>query len=217
MAIQDYGTLTSAIKSWCARKDTTFATRIDDFIAYSEMRMNNGQGSRGEPLECPALNAPEMEISVPVPFVAGVGTVPTDASTVRSITRDTDTSGLTYLTPRQFDIFNAEGNQDLPSYYTVSSGQILVAPVYTGNLTVRYYQVVTPLTLANTTNVIIQKYPLLYLSGCLFEAFSFMQEVELAVAQFARYKAQVVGINESANSVRFGGGPLRIRTRNPIG
>lgn len=216
MAITDYGTLNAGIKSWCARSDTTFSTRIDDFIAYTELRMNNGQGSKGDPLECPSLNAPEMEITAAVAVINGIGAVPADASTVRTITRDSDDSGLSYLTPRQWDLFNAQNNTDLPEFYTIDGGSLKIAPTYTGSINVKYYQSVIPLTLTNTTNIIIAKYPLLYLSGCLFEAFSFMQEVELASAQFARYRSQVVGINSSANSVRFGGGPLRIRTRSSM-
>lgn len=216
MAIIDYASLVTAIKSWAARSDSTFSNRIDDFIGLAETRMNNGQGEKGSPLFCPGLAAPELETSAAVTITSGSGLVPSDASTVRTVYRSGDESGLTYISPRQWELYNAQGNTDLPTFYTIDAGTLKIAPTYTGTINVKYFKTVTPLTVSNTTTTILTKYPFLYLEGCLFEAFTFMQEVETALGHFEKYKSIVTGINTSAATVRFGGGPLRIRNRNPL-
>ena len=159
-----------------------------------------------------------MEITSVLAVVNGTVAMPTDSSSIRTITRDGDRTGMTFMDPRQFHIRNQDTAADInPTYYTVDAGQMLkFDAAYTGNVNVTYYKQFPALGPTNLTNTILTKYPLLYLSGCLFEAFSFCQEPELAMGHFQRYKAQVAGINDSANSVRFGGGPLRIRVRNPM-
>ena len=54
---------------------------------------------------------------------------------------------------------------------------------------------------SNTTNTILTLYPLLYLTGCLFEAFSWTQDIDLATGHFARYKAKSTGAGTVAKEV----------------
>lgn len=213
--ISDYNVLVTAIQKWCARSDTTFTGQIETFVNFAELRMNNGQGDPGDPLYCDPLSAPEMETLATVTITNGSGTMPTDASTVRTITRDGDQAGLTYVSPRQYHtIIQAPSSTGLPNVYTIDQGLIKLDENYSGTINVGYYKVFTPLGPTNLTNTILAKYPLLYLSGSLFEAFSFLQETDLAMGHYARYRSQVAGINTSANSVRFGGsGAPRIRPR----
>lgn len=214
MAISTYNDLAASLKVWAARSDSVFSNQIETFIGLHEQRMYNGSGdSPGDPLSCDALSAPEMETSATVAITDGVGVMPTDASTVRTIRRATDLVGLEYMTPRQFYIRDAEPSGGDPAFYTSEGGSLLITPSYTGDVVVNYYAKFNGISVDNPSNVILTAYPLVYLTGCLFEAFSFMQEADLALGHFARYKAMVAGINTSANSVRFGGGPLRVRTR----
>lgn len=216
MSIADYNALVTSIKKWCARSDTTFSAQIETFVQFAEMRMNNGEGQPGDELYCPYLAAPELEGSSIVSPLSGVWPIPTEASTLRVVRRANDDAGLAFMSPRQFSIEAARQLTGNPIYYTVEERALKVAPVYVGDLEMTYFKNVVPLGPTNLTNVVLTNYPLLYLSGCLFEAFAFMQEMDLARAQYARYKSQVAGINTNSNSIRFGGGPLRIRPRNPI-
>jgi hypothetical protein len=179
--------------------------------------MWNGSGSGpNDPLFCDALNAPELETTTTVTMVAGVGTLPADVSTLRLIKRDNDQVGIDYLPPKQWAIRDAQptGTND-PAYYTLEGNVALkVTPSYDGDLTIIYYKRDTPVTSVNTSNTTLTTYPLVYLEGCLFEAFSFIQEPELALGHFARYRAIVAGLNSSIASVRFGGGPLKVRPRS---
>lgn len=217
MAITDFDTLAAEIKVWAARSDPAFSNRIETFVAFAEQRIYNGQGDPSDSLYCPALNAPEMEAEATLTFVSGVAAVPADASTLRTLRRTSDTAGIDYLPPRQFWIRDGQpGLVQTPGYYTITQGEIRVTPSYDGDLQVLYYRKFDPISADNKEGALLTKYPLLYLSGCLFEAFSFIQEPDLAMAHWARYKSQVTGINASADSVRFGGSPLRIRARNPL-
>lgn len=218
MAISDYNSLATAIKTWCARTTSTaFNNQIETFVALAEQRMWNGSGSGpADPLFCDALNAPELETTATVAMVAGVGSLPADVSTLRLIRRSGDTVGLDYLPPKQWYIRDnlPIGITDQPGYYTIEQNVSLkVTPSYDGNLTVLYYKRDDALTSVNTSNTTLTTYPLVYLEGCLFEAFSFIQEPDLAMGHFARYRAIVAGINSSIASVRFGGGPLKVRPR----
>lgn len=217
MAISDYNSLAAEIKAWAARSDPAFSNRIETFIAFTEQRIYNGQGEPGDALYCPALNAPEMETDWIVTFTNGVADVPGDMSTMRTIRRAGDDVGLDYLPTKQFWIRDAEANTTLnPAYYTIEQGKIYVTPSYSGDLQILYYKKFDAISSDNPTGTLITKYPLLYLSGCLFEAFSFMQEADLAMGHWARHKSQIAGINASADSVRFGGGPLKVRVRNAL-
>ena len=83
-------------------------------------------------------------------------------------------------------------------------------------LQVFYYRTFPAISSSNQTNTLLTTYPLIYLEGCLFEAFAFMQDTDLSLSHFARYRDMVTGVNTSINSVRYGGGPLRVRPRLAI-
>lgn len=217
MAITDYDTLAAAIKVWAARSDATFSNQIETFISLTEDRLNNGQGDPGDSLYCPALNAPEMEVSATLNFVNGTADVPSDISTMRLLRVPDDDDGISYMTPKQWAERDAmPESATKPYYYTIEGGSIKVTPAYAGEIVCLYYKRFAGVRADRQTNAILTAYPNLYLSGCLFEAFSFMQDADLAAGHWARHKSMVSGINASIASIRFGGGPLRIRQRQPI-
>jgi hypothetical protein len=220
MAITDYNSLATAIKTWTARTNSvSFNNQIDTFVALAEVRIYNGSGSdEKDPLFCDALNAPEMEANDTLTTDANSQvTLPSYVSTLRTLKRTGDMVGLDYMSPLQFNTMAAQpGAAGTPGYYTIEGNVLKVTPSYTGDLVALHYRKYDPLSVLAPTNAILASYPLVYLQGCLFEAFSFLQEPELAMGHFARYKSLVHGINNSATSVRFGGAPLRIRTRQAM-
>ena len=217
MAIATYNDLAAAIKVWAARSDSVFSNQIETFVGMHEDRMYNGSGSGpSDPLQCDALAAREMETTATVVITAGTGTMPNSISSVRTIRRSGDKVGLDYMTPRQFALFDANATSGNPGYWTVENLNLKITPSYTGNILVNYFASFAAISVNTQSNALLTAYPRLYLTGCLFEAFSFLQDVELAMGHFARYRALVSGINQSANSARFGGGPLKIRTRQAM-
>ncbi len=213
----DYDGLAQAVKTWCARSDTTFSNQIPTFVAFMEQRLYSGSGEgQSDPLFCDPLNAPEQETTATVTLTNGIGTLPTDVVTIRSLTRSNDIVGLGFMSPRQWAVKDADLSSGDPAFYTIEGSTLKVTPTYTGDLSLLYYKRFTSIGPENSSNTLLTTYPLVYLSGTLFEAFSFMQETELAMGHFARYRAHIAGINTSAQQRRFGGGPLKIRTRQAM-
>lgn len=213
MAIADLNSLSASIKTWCARtQSSSFNSQIETFVAMAEQRMREGAGKdRSDPLFCEPLRAPELETSVTVTTDASSrAALPTDITSLVAVTRSSDKLGLDYLPPKDYARRLTVGGP-LPGYYTVEGMTLKVAPAYQGDLTVSYVAQVPALTVSAPTNAILTAYPLLYLEGCLHEAFSFIQDRDAAMGHFARYRAMVEGVNGSSNRVRYGGGPLRMR------
>lgn len=216
MAISTYNDLASTVKTWCARSDSSFSAQIETFVALHELRMYNGSDEQGGPLECEALAAPEAELLTTVTFVTGVAPMPADASTVRTLGRPGDMIGFDYMSPRAFDIFDANQNGGDVLAYTIKGQNIYVTPSYDGVFNLLYYQMQPAISSSNPTNILLAAYPLLYFAGVMHEAFSFMQDTDKAMAWFAKYKAALAGVNGSNRGVRYGGVPLRVVQRNAI-
>jgi|GEM_PF-1147853 len=210
----DYDGLAQAVKTWAVRQDTTFSNQIPTFVAFMEQRLYAGSGEGPtDPLFCDPLTSPEQETTGTVTVTDGVGTLPTDVVSIRTVSRANDIVGLEFMSPRQWAAKDADLATGDPAFYTIEGTAIKVTPTYTGSISLLYYKRFDALGPENTTNELLTAYPLLYLSGTLFEAFSFMQDADLAVQHFTRYRAHIAGINTSAHGRRFGGGPLKIRTR----
>jgi len=214
--ITDYGTLKSEIQTWTARPDTTFGNRVPLFVEAAEARLYHGGGEVGSELYTAPLRSSAMEVTGTITLTDGVGTLPAEALEVRRIFRDGDLRGLVFQPPERFRIFEANNPAAGDSiYYTIEAGQITVAPVLSGNLLVSYYRSYDPITTVNTTGPLLTAHGGLYLAACLFEAFTFLQEGELAGAHLARLRSLIAGANRTATAMR-NPGPLRIRVRNNI-
>jgi len=216
MAIATYNDLAAAVKTWCARSDSAFSNQIETFVALHELRMYNGSDDNNGPLQCDPLMAPEIEKQGTVTFAAGVAPLPAGVSTVRFLGRPGDRVGIDYMTPRQFDLLDANSSGGDVQAFTVKGANIYVTPSFDGPFNIIYYEVQPAISSSNPSNVLLTNYPLIYFHGVMHEAFAFMQATDLAMAQFARYKAAVTGVNISIRGVRYGGTPLRIKPRNAI-
>lgn len=217
MAIATYNDLAAAVKQWCARTDSAFSAQIETFVALHELRMYNGADELGGALQCDALMAPEIETKGTVTFTAGVAAMPSGVSTLRTLGRPSDMIGIDYLSPRRFDILDANGTGGDVQAFTVKGSNIYVTPSYDGNFNIIYYKVQPAITSSNQTNVLLTAYPMLYFTGVMGEAFAFMQEPEKSLAWLTKYRAAVEGVNSSNRGVRYGGMPLRVQPRNAIG
>lgn len=215
MAITDYTSLRSEVQAYCGRSDSTFSARFPTFLALVEDRIYLGQGQdRSEPLYSEPVRASIMETSATVALTSGVGTLPSGCLAVRRITRGTtDTVGLDYMSPNQLALRLAEATGGNPGYYTIEGTSLKVAPAYTGDLTVVYYQRFADVTADAPTGSMIEGHGQLYFAACMYEAFAFMQEPDLALSWLARYRSHVSGINQTDADLRYPGRRLRIHAR----
>lgn len=212
--ISDYNALSNEVKVWCARSDSAFTARMPVFVAAAEERLYNGNGVVGEALYTPAIRAKALEETATVTLVSGVGDMPDDVLAVRKISRAGDDTGLVYAPPHEWDAYNAAvSGGGYPYRYKVEGLTLSVAPTWSGDLSLLYYKRLAALSSEATTNALLTAHPLAYFNAVMFEAFSFMQEPELAVAYIGKLKSVIDGINRVANDIRTSGARMRVTAR----
>lgn len=216
MAINSYAGLLEALQKWTPRSDTTFNNRVPDFVALAEDRILNGGGKPGDGLYTAPLRTKSIETTGTITLTAGIATLPATFLYARKVFRAGDTLGLDYVSPERFAVLDAAQTGGLPGYYTVEDAVLKVTPTYTGDLQLTYYASPVPLTVESATNTLIVAHPMVYLSACLFEAFSWMQEPDLAMGHLARLKSQIDGLNKTNTMAQFMGGTVRVTPRRPL-
>lgn len=215
--ITDYGSLKSALQVWAIRPDTVFGNQVPLFVEMAEARLYHGAGQVGDDIYSPPLRSSVMETTATITMTDGVGDLPADALEVRRIYQAGDLRGLTYEPPERFKVFAANNTTASDGiYYTVENGQISVSPADSSDVTLNYFRSYDPITTTNTTGPLISEHGAIYLAACLFEAFSFLQEGQLAGAHLTRLRSMVAGANRTASVMRQPGGLQRVRMRNPI-
>lgn len=212
MSIVDYTSLQSALKVWAVRPDSVFSGQIPTFIQACESRIYDGGGEVGSELYTPPLRSAALEVTGTVTMTAGTGALPSNALELRKVYVDDQKSGITYLPPERFDEKNENASAGTPVYYTVEAGQLRVSPAFTGTVNVLYWRRYDALTAAAPTNALVVAHGDIYLQGCLFEAFTFLQEGQAAAAYLARMRSAINGANKTAANLRYPG-PMRVHSR----
>lgn len=215
MSIVDYDTLKSSIESWAARTDSTFRGQIPTFVAMAEDRLYNGAGKMGESLYSAPLRSATMEVAGTMTTVDGVGTLPVEALELRKLVVAGQLTGVEYMTPERLSLWSSNAVSGTPLYYTTRGRDVIMAPPSSATLNLTYYRQYDAITATNQTGPLIIAHGLIYLEACLYEAFAFMQETELALGHLARARSMIDGANRSATAIR-NTGPLRIRQRVPM-
>lgn len=217
MAIADYATLRSAVLSYAARSDSAFTTMFPTFVALTEERLYNGAGKPGDDVYTPPLRSRAMEATTTITITSGSGTWPEDVLQVRKLFRDGDTEGLSYMTSERLAVeLERYPSTGLPIYFTTEGSVISVAPSTDTTLELDYFAKYATTTDTNSAGPLIVAHGLIYLELCLFEAFAWMQEVELAVQHLAKGRSMIEGANARAMAARMPG-PMRVRPRRVIG
>lgn len=216
MAISDYDSLRDEVSTWCARSDTTFRNRFETFLELAEDRIYNGAGDAGDPLQTAPLRSQVMQATGTVTLASGTGALPTDLLELRSIHPSGNEVGIDYLPPERFDVAQAAVTGSYGLYYEVVGSTLNVHPGITGDINIAYFKRFDAINSDNKTGTLLTEHAPIYLSALLFEAYSWMEEVDTALAHLARYRSQVAGANRTAHGKRYGAQSRRIRPRQPI-
>ncbi len=217
MAITDYTTLSAAIKSYCARSDSTFSAQIPNFVGLAEARIYDGYNpdELGDPLQSPPLRTKSMEASGTLTATAGVATLPSNYLSMRALYRAGDTAGITYLPPERAEVTGALTPAGWPLYYTITANQLRLVPAWSGTLSAHYYKRFSDLSPDAPTNELLEVHGYIYLEACLIEAFSFLQAGDLATGHASKLRGLVRGANRGASALRYSG-PKRVVPRRAI-
>lgn len=198
MSISTYSELQSEVTAWSHRTD--LSARIPNFIVLCEADMQ---------VRCKLT---EFEGSSSVTITAGVGTLPTGFTGMRSIYWDGDLDRpLKYLTPDQFESHRNESG--LANWYTITGTSLLTSPAGDGTAVIRYKARFTPLSDTNTSNVLLTNYPDAYLHGTLVQLHSYTKNTKAMQEANALYEAAVQRIVIDNNQRKYAGVSLEVRPR----
>ena len=125
MAINDFGTLKTAVDNWLDRTDLT--SRVPEFIELAEDRIGNE----------PKLRIRAMEKTTDLTISGQTTALPARYVRARRLYLDTSPiRKLTYLTPVNFWTIHAAGVTSKPEAFTIEGDNLVVGPApdisYTG-------------------------------------------------------------------------------------
>lgn len=202
MAIGTYEELQSAISNWLAKSYPT--ARVQEFIALAEAHIRRELYIRAvEATADLALTASATSVSLPTGF-HGIRRIYIDGNIKRSID---------YFAPPDFWRRYGSGETGKPKIFTVEGDLIEFGPApdadYTGKIL--YWQRLTPLSDAATTNDVLTDHPDLYLHASLVEAHEFKGDSPEQTSREAKRDRIITSIRREDNRDRFGPAPLQIR------
>lgn len=199
MSLSNYADLVSATAAWLNR-GTDLDARIPDFIKLAENEFNR------------KLRTIEMETTATATLTGDAVAVPTDFLGLRSI--KIDNTVLEYLTPSEIA---DDENTGTPTRYTVTDGQFIFRPApSSGTVEISYYAAIPALTVSNTTNWLMTRWPDLYLFATCAQAEFYVWNDPRVPLWKARTEEIIEQINQQALSERHGGRRLAARHRVPV-
>lgn len=199
MSLDNYDNLKTTIINFSGRDDLSQV--IGDFITLAE---SNFYANSISPLRIRSMEANnEYSLSTSSRFLA----LPTDFLEMRSarITVGDYKPKLMPVTPNNMDILPGTG---IPSRFTVTDQiEFNILPDIAYTVSFQYYNKLTALSDANTTNDILTNHPNIYLYGALTELYNYSSEEEKATYNNKLFIDAINGANREAVSGRYGPSP----------
>lgn len=201
MALGTLGDLRGAVLT--TRTDLT--SRFADILALTEQRLYYG-GDGVSP-----LRIRDMETTATLSFVSGVASLPAGFLDKRSlIWQGAVTVSVSYEPP---SVFYAQEVQrrggSYPEAYTVEGSTIKIGPELTGDGKLLHFAKAATLSADNSTNVILQAFPGVYLYGCQVELNRITRDATQEALNLKRYADAVHAANTHTIMSRTFGGPLK--------
>lgn len=196
---RDYVWLKAAVADWMHRKDLT--GRAEDFIALAESRIKAKLWSRYQD------KAQQIQTVGGVEFV----TLPEDLVSIRSLTIPDVRPKIDYVSPDQFNSQYSAMQSGDPQVYTIIGGQAWLAPTPDKEYTIwcMYRASFPALTDLAPSNLLLVKWPDLYLWGALSEACTYSRNAEFQTVCEGKFRETIDSINNVEWSVT---GSLAVRT-----
>jgi hypothetical protein len=212
MAINSYSTLKDSILKWLIKDagDSYYtSSMLDDIIYLAEAELSRRLRIR-EMLETDLLTMTSSLNAV---------TLPADFREAYSVyyTNVNSPQEIQYASPGFFSRTNLYQQAGLPSYFFVDDGAIVFGPTpdaaYQFNL--KYYADIPNLSGSQTTNNVLTKFPDLYLTACLKQAYIASQDVEREGIYEGRLERLVKEVN-TADTQKIAAKGTRGTARNII-
>lgn len=197
MSMTTFSGLKAAIANWLHRSD--LETLIPDFIALTEARLNNDIGDI-------TLLLSEGQIST----VAGQRKYTAPAGFIRlnyAKRREPASTPMQIVSARSLaDKYAFEQYNSIPSFIAFDGVNLVLHPTPNGAYTIDYtmHNTVTPLSDAAPSNVVLARFPGLYLWGACHEAAIYIRDTALAAMAEQKYQDAL----KNARSVDYLGDAL---------
>ena len=193
--IVDYATLTSAIAAWLNRSDLT--GRIPDFIQLAEEKFNRRLRCRQMEEALAVTAIVDEEISIPTGIIA-----------VKALW--IDGNGDPPLKAQTLEYVVSNYRNSIAKHYAWNASTFRFDGI--GSVAGVLYKRITPLSLANPTNWILDNHPSAYLFGALQEAAIYIKDDASRDYWNARQDSVILEIHGNDGRDRFSG-PLRAVAR----
>jgi hypothetical protein len=199
MSLTTYSGLKTEIQDWAIRAD--MSATVDTLIDLFEAWANRNLRTRSMEAEATSTATEYMEF-------------PSDYLELRDIQwQGSPRVQLTYVTPQQADEIDPYATTGTPYYFTMIGNQIRLVPSPSSGTDIRiaYWQKITALSDANTSNWLLAAHPDAYLYGSLFHGLAWAHNPQ--VAAFIRDGwTSVVGEIRAMDRKSNIGGPLVARS-----
>jgi hypothetical protein len=170
MALSTYSELQTSIANYLNRNDLT--DNIPDFITLTEGKLNRDLLIRASVVRA------ETTTTAGTAFY----NLPSDIIELKNITRDTTSASfaLSYLSLESASREYGGVSSGFPRAYSSVGDTIKLLPTPDAAYTIgiNYYQKLVALSDSNTSNIILENYPDLYLFGSCFEGALFLNDTE---------------------------------------
>jgi hypothetical protein len=198
MSLTNLGELKAAIADWATK--TGLDAQMADFVGWAHQEI------------CRRLRAPVLHARASVALTGETLTAPDGFLAAKRLHLETTPRVVLQQTSseRLADITAQFGLAIRPSYFAVEEPAVLAfAPLFAGpvNAQILYYRAPAPLAADADTNVVLAKYPFLYLFGALEALFRYLEDDNNADRYGAQFAALLASINaeEAKDALR---GPL---------
>jgi hypothetical protein len=184
--ISTYPELKDAIADWMHRSD--LGERIADFIALTESRLS-------QDISDIALLRSEAQIVT----VAGQRAYPAPPGmiSIEYAHRKEPASTPVQIVPARVlaQKYAFEQYTSIPNFIAFDGAYLVLHPTPNGAYTIDYFyqNTIDALSDSNPTNVILQRFPALYLWGACHEAAMFIRDMELAQSSEQKYQSALAG------------------------
>tara|TARA_R100001463_G_scaffold59_1_gene259 strand:+ start:3891 stop:4508 length:618 start_codon:yes stop_codon:yes gene_type:complete len=170
MALSTYSELQTSIANYLNRSDLT--DNIPDFITLTEGKLNRDL----------LIRASVVRAETTTTSGTAFYNLPSDIIELKNITRDTTNASfaLSYLSLESASREYGGVSSGFPRAYSSVGDTIKLLPTPDAAYTIgiNYYQKLVALSDSNTSNIILENYPDLYLFGSCFEGALFLNDTE---------------------------------------
>jgi hypothetical protein len=185
MSLATYNDLIVSLASWATRSD--LSAQMPDFVAWADQEI----GRR--------LRAQVMLTTAPLSLTGETVSAPADFLAIKRMYLD--------VTPRvrlgvvdagvAMDMTTEQGTAAYPLAVAVEGSTFRFAPLFSSSGTVQllYYAKPVALTASNQTNVVLAKYPFLYLYGALEALYSYLEDTDNEQKFGGKFGALIEDIN----------------------